>query len=110
MDLELKNLESYIGTTSYYKVFGVLVTDGVKYIMENGYSWFVTDAISVIITKLRNHDFLVVKLEVKNSTADLIISDGNNNILYKQHYKFTDAKRNLTLYYQNGVLMLASEY
>ena len=117
-DLELKQLDSFIGTFNYYNVMGIVVTDGVKYIMDNGYSWFVTDAIAVIICPppklreyLRINSFLVVKLSnLKNNQCDMIMEDGNDNILYKQHYKFTDAKRELTLFYSNGVLMLASEY
>jgi len=37
-DLELKALNEFIGTQNYYRYMGVLLTDGVKYIMENGYS------------------------------------------------------------------------
>jgi hypothetical protein len=97
-------------------VFGVLVTEGVKYIMDNGYSWFVTDFIAVIkfrekFPKLRNHPFLTVKLKLTgDSEADMIIEDGNYNELYRQHYDFTDAKKELTLFYTDDVLMLNSEY
>ena len=115
-DLELKALGGFIGTEQYYKVLGELVTDGVKYIMDNGYAWFVTDALSVIaftekFPKLRNQPFLSVKLKrTGDSEAELIIEDGNYNQLYKQHYDFTDAKRDLTLFYENGVLLLNSEH
>ena len=118
-DLELKGLGSFIGTQNYYAVLGANVTDGVKYIMDNGYSWFVTDAIAVIkfrdkFPKLRNQPFLSVKLvllgDVARWEADLIIEDGNYNQLYKQHYDFTDAKRELTLFYTDNVLMLSNEY
>ena len=47
-DLELKDLGQYYGTTQYYNIMGVNITDGVEYIMKNGYSWFVTDTIAVI--------------------------------------------------------------
>ncbi|GAG90306.1 unnamed protein product, partial [marine sediment metagenome] len=46
-DRELKDLGQFTGTTQYYRVFGVNVTDGVKYVMDNGYAWLVTDAIAV---------------------------------------------------------------
>lgn len=114
-DLELKALGQFIGTQHHYKTFPFgKVTDGVKYVMDNGYGWFVTDALSVIgfyqRGKLRNEPFLTVELEQADSEADLIITDGNNNELYRQHYAFTDAKRNLKLYYEYGVLLLASEH
>jgi hypothetical protein len=116
-DLELKGLNGFIGTQNYYQYMGVLFTDGVKYIMENGYSWFVTDAIAVIIANqtirrhLQNDDFLTVELKLTaENEADMIITDGNDTQLYKQHYDFTDAKKDLKLFYTGNVLMLSSEY
>jgi hypothetical protein len=116
-DLELKGLNEFYGTQNYYQYMGVLFTDGVKYLMENGYSWFVTDAIAVIVAhpKIRRHlqkdDFLTVKLKLTGEyEADMIITDGNDTQLYRQHYDFTDAKRELKLFYTGNVLMLASEY
>jgi len=112
-DLDLKGLGGYIGTEHYYDVFGINVTDGVKYIMDNGYSWFVTDAIAVIKCneRLRSQPFLSVKLRrTGDHEADLLIEDGNHNEFYRQHYGFTDAKRDLTLFYENGVLLLNSEH
>lgn len=111
-DLELKELGGFIGTQEYHRVLGALVTDGVNYVMKNGYAWFVTDALAVIVGKprLRAQPFLSVKLRQKRSEANLIIDDGNGNVLYRQHYGFTDAKRDLTLFWEEGVLLLASEH
>ena len=111
-DLELKGLEHFIGSERYYRVMNAIITDGVNYIMQNGYAWLVTDALSVIKTKLRNEEFLSVKLQVdkENMEAEMIITDGNENILYKQYYEYTDAKRDLTLFFENNTLMLNSEY
>ena len=111
-DLQLKALGQFYGTQQYYNVMGVNVTDGIKYIMDNGYSWFVTDAIAVIrfTRKLKDQPFLAVMLEQADREADLVITDGNDNELYRQHYKYTDAKRNLTLFYEYGVLLLNSEH
>ena len=111
-DLELKDLNSYFGSEHYYKVLGALVTDGVNYIMKNGYSWFVMDALSIIKTKFKNEEFITVELKInkEKKTADMIITDGNNNELYKQHYEYTDAKRDLKLFYENNVFMLSNEY
>ena len=120
-DLELKALNNYYGTQNYYLYMGVLFTDGIRYIMENGYSWFVTDAIAVIVAhpKIRQHlqkdDFLVIRLKLNKdrggfTTADMIIEDGNYKELYRQHYNITNAKRELKLFYTGNVLMLSSEY
>lgn len=111
-DLELKALGQFIGTEKYYNVLGVRVTDGVKYAMDNGYAWFITDALAVIICtpRLRKDTFLAVKLKQKGNEANLTIEDGNGKVFYRQHYGFTDAKRDLTLFYEDGVLLLNSEH
>ena len=113
MDLDLKDLESFIGTSSYYNMMGIDITDGIVYLMENGYSWFVSDAISVIIAdkNISKKDFLAIKLLVSNDqTAKMVITDGNDKKLYTQEYKWTDAKRDLVLFYIDGVLILSNEY
>jgi len=112
-DLELKALNGFIGTQNYWRHMGVNLTDGVKYIMDNGYAWFVTDTI-IAIAKTHNlliQPFLTINLKLTgNNTADLIIEDGDYNELYRQHYEFTDAKRELKLFFTDNVLMLNSEY
>jgi len=118
-DLELRDLPYYHGTFQYHNVMGVNVTDGIIYIMQNGYSWFVTDTLAVIKIppkKLKEYlakdYFLSITLELKNGEADLEITDGNYNVLYRQHYTLTDAKRELKLFYdkRTNVLMLSGEY
>lgn len=119
MDLELEELGNFYGTENYYSMGALFrninVTDGVKYIMDNGYSWFVTDALSVIVTRIDflESEFLTVRLRVDldKSTAKMTIEDGNNNVLYEQDYAYTNAKvKELVLFYSNGVLMLNSEW
>jgi len=118
-DLELRDLSQYHGTLQYHNVMNTNVTDGIIYIMNNGYSWFVTDALAVIKLPpkklkeyLRKDYFLSITLELKNGEADLKITDGNYNVLYRQHYTVTDAKRELKLFYdaRANVLMLSGEY
>ena len=111
-DLELKELPYFCGTEKYYGVWGVRLTEGIKYIMDNGYSWFVTDMIVVLITKAKENEFMTVKLNVKNNKATAKITDGNEKVLHSQEYGYTDAKitEELVLFFRNGVLMLAREY
>ena len=111
-DLELKGLDYFIGSERYYRVMNAIITDGVNYIMQNGYAWLITDALIVIKTKLINEEFLSIKLQVnkEKNTAIMLITDGNNRVLYKQYYNYTDAKRDLTLFFENNTLMLNSEY
>jgi len=113
-DLTLKDLNQYYGTEQYHNVMGVNVTDGINYIIQNGYSWFVTDFISLVKHEsIKEQEFLSIKLKLNthgNKTALMEITDGNENILYTQRYDYTNAKRELNLYFTNEVLLLSGEY
>jgi hypothetical protein len=111
-DLSLKQLNQYFGTERYYNVFDFNVTEGINYIMNNGYSWFVTDVLSVVLfnKEIQSQEFLSIKLKVLNNKAEVTITNGNDKILSKYKYKYTDAERDLNLYLTNNVLMLSSEY
>ena len=89
-DLELREVEQYCGTESYHQVMGSNVTDGVFYVMSNGYSWFVTDFLALILCnhkKLREQEFLSIKLKLKDGKGTMEVTDGNGKVLYTQEYK-----------------------
>ena len=105
-------LSQFHGTTQYFNVMNVNVTDGVKYLMDNGYSWLVTDFIVVAKMKrvLKNEEFLSVKLKLDGSKGQMIVTDGNGKKLYVQNYEYTDAKEEVKMFFTNNVLMFTSEY
>jgi len=113
-DLELKKLDHFFGgTENYYKFhMGTVITEGVKYVCDNGYYWFVSDAVIAIKAKRLDKKswFLVARLKLDDSKAKMIIDDGDGNVLHTQSYEFTDAKRELELYFADDVVMLPSEY
>jgi hypothetical protein len=113
-DLELKSLGSFYGSEHYYRLMGgINATDGVHYIMENGYSWMVSDAAVILRMepKVRGQDFVVVRLKLlPEGKAKVVYEDGNVNVLFEQSYDFTDAKKELELFFADEVIMLASEY
>jgi len=118
-DLELKALHQFNGTLNYYRYLGILITDGIVYIMQNGYSWLVSDAIITIHfdkriqNYLKNENFIAIKLKVnrENKTAKVTFEDGNYNVLAYKLYDYTNAKiEELVLFYVDGVLMLSNEY
>ncbi len=117
-DLELKDLGYFHGSESYYRLMGgVVATEGVHYIIANGYAWFATDAVAVLKADprlkeyLSHDDFVAIKLQLlPESQARMLMEDGNGHELYSQAYDYSDAKVNLELFYTGGVLMLASEY
>lgn len=116
-DLSLSDIDQYYGTQGYANVMGVNVTDGVRYVMENGYSWSVTDAIVILKMnkKVRRESFVHLKLRIqekkgKGNEAIMYYEDGNGNVLYRQKYKWTNAHSEFDMYFTNGVLMLQGEY
>ena len=116
IDLNLKDLNQFYGTVNYYNLnlfkINYKLTDGANYVAENGYTWFITDALINIKMKahLKNLEFYSIKLILlKNNKAKVIITDGND-IINTQYYDFTDAKKDITLFYTNNVIMLNSEY
>jgi hypothetical protein len=112
MKIEEK-LKEFYGTEHYYSlgpIFKTKATDGVAFLMESGYSWFVTDSLAVIECDIKTQDFLVAKLAVKEGKAVMEISDGNGNVFHTQHYNFTDSDDGeLKLFIENGVVMLPGE-
>jgi len=113
-DLELKSLGNFHGSEHYYRLMGgINATDGVHYVMQNGYSWLVTDAAVILRMepKVRGQDFVVVRLKLlPEGGGKVTYEDGNGNILYEQSYEWTDAKKELKLFFADNVIMLASEY
>lgn len=114
-DLELKKLDFFSGSENYYRCMGVLITDGVKYVAENGYAWLVIDAISKIKfdKKLRNEDFISIKLEIpKEGEAVVIFKNADGKVIKKEKYKYSNVKREFKMYYDraSNVLMLSGEY
>jgi len=113
-DLSLKELGHFTGSEGYFNVMGFKATDGIGYIMKNGYSWFVTDFLAVAMFRKdkewKDEEFICIKLEVKDKKAKMIVTDGNEKELYTQKYKYTNAEKDLTLYLCDDVLLLAGEY
>lgn len=115
-DLMLSRLGDFEGGSDNLYTMGCCsITEGVKYVMDNGYSWFVTDAMAVLQTvkKVKNEPFVVITLKpTKDGGAIVTYDDGNGNILYKQKYEFSDAKREVKLYYSGdmNLLLLPIEY
>lgn len=110
-DLELKEIGQYYGTTQYWDVMGVNVTDGIKYVMDNGYSWLVTDASVILKMVLAKERFVVIKSKLEeDGTVNVKYFNGDGEELYRQDYEWSDAKAEIKFYYTNNVLMLPGEY
>jgi hypothetical protein len=113
-DLMLGDLNNFAGGSDrVYNIGPCNITDGVKYIMNNGYGWMVTDAAATLKMhgKVKDEPFVVVKLSPQEDGGAIVTyGDGNGKILYRQKYEWSDAKREVKLYYSAGTLMLPVEY
>jgi len=123
-DKKLSILDSFIGTQNYYDMGvlfrGIKITDGVRYVSENGYSYLVTDILSILTAcrKIRRYlatDYFlsIVFIAYPNRKGEIIFSDGNGNTVFKKTYRYTDAEVDkIKFFYDERVkiLMLASEW
>jgi hypothetical protein len=89
----LSNFYNGFNNTFRNPLFRSLVySDGVKYVSDNGGGWLIVDILAHLChnPKLRNQEFVVAKLKVKDSVAMLTLDDGNGHILARQSYPYTD--------------------
>ncbi|AKA35378.1 DUF6876 family protein [Flagellimonas lutaonensis] len=117
-----QNLQHFTGTEMFYyiPILRTRFTDGLKYLanVADCY-WLITDA-SVIAKSLKNRsefitiDFKRMSEEKQDYTgyeAEIIYSDGNDNVLETHRYNATDFPLDeLRLFFVNDTLMLPSEY
>ena len=111
------NVSQFTGTENYYRVMPRLViTDGVRYLANQANSyWLVSLIYSHLTTQPICSEFVVARLTVIGKTADLVLDDGNDQIIAKQAIEYTDFPLGeVTIYcsYQGKtwVLLLPSEY
>jgi len=117
-----EGLQHFHGTEMFYQIplLRTRFTDGLKYLSEAAECfWLITDT-SVIAKSLMNRsefitiDFRRLSEERQDLTgyeAEIIYTDGNDNILEKHGYRATDFPLDeLRLFFVNGTLMLPSEY
>ena len=111
------NLSHFTGTENYYRVMPRLViTDGVQYLANQANSyWLVSLIYSHLMSNAIYSEFVVARLTVIGKTADLVLDDGNDQIICEQHIEYTDFPLDeVTIYcsYQERlwVLLLANEY
>lgn len=109
------DLTAFIGTEHWHRHAlnrHMLVTDGVKFFAETaGCYWFLDIVATEIFRILATHPFLVIDLDVASDKAEILVSDGNDVVLFKRHIRFTDAPDGLWRFYlTDNVLLLPSEY
>ena len=114
---ELKaNLEQFYGTENYYAnwLLKYRYTDGVHYFIKQTDAFWFLEEINIIYVQLQNQgkaEFLSIKAISNGKKADIIVSDGNNNLLKKKHISLTDLPEGEWKFFlTNNILLLPTEY
>lgn len=91
----LKELEQFIGTEYYYRHFipFVLLTEGTKYIYENGAAWLIDKIASLQleknISKIIKQNW-ILETNKREHSAVLKMTTGNDNLIYSERINYTD--------------------
>jgi hypothetical protein len=116
---ELKTqLSQFSGTEGYTRLMGnVLLTDGAVFLADNAQAWWLMDVYASYLLHIDGdrEPFTCLKLTVSDNSAMVVIEDGNDHLIAKQHIEYTDFPlQTITLYGCWGedgwVVMLPSEY
>lgn len=119
MNNELEqNLRQFIGTQCYYRVYpDLLITEGINYLAEEAGCYWLVDLYWSHLKSIdqNQNPFTVLKLQVKDTAADIVIEDGNDNLLASQFVAYTDFPLASFVLYgcwtgSTWVVMLTSEY
>lgn len=119
LPLTAADLAQFTGTSQYYQhPLGLKYTDGVKYLAENGQAYWLLDAIASwqADPKIRDdrqlQEIQFWKLTVNpDQSATLVCEQDLNDIAVTQAIPFTDfGLESVTIYCQQGVMLLPSEY
>lgn len=113
------DLRQFTGTTQWYAhPLGVLLTDGVLYLAERGNAFWLIDLIAVYQFDPRIlHDAMLQQIQFWRLTVNtdrsavLICERDSDDVAITLDIPFTDFPlSSITLYCQDGVLLLPSEY
>ncbi|MCK0124519.1 hypothetical protein MWU76_08905 [Gelidibacter sp. F2691] len=117
-----EQLEHFHGTEMFYQIplLRTRFTDGLKYLANVADCfWLITDTSVMAKSLIPRSEFITIdfkrlskeKQDITGYEAEIIYTDGNDNVLEKQSYKVTDFPLDeLRLFFVNDTLMLPSEY
>ena len=111
------DLKMFTGTEQWFKhplSSNFLYTDGVKFFAEHcggGAYWFLDILATELADLQETEDFMSITLIVVDSSAKILVDDGNGNILHTREVDYTDAEEGAwKFFFTNNVLLLPSEY
>jgi hypothetical protein len=111
------DLKMFTGTEQWFRhplSSNFLYTDGVKFFAEHcggGAYWFLDILATELADLQETEDFMSITLIVVDSSAKILVDDGNGNILHTREVDYTDAEEGAwKFFFTNNVLLLPSEY
>jgi len=111
-------LGQFTGTTQYARLYAHLfLTDGAVFLAEQAKSWWLLDVYASYLLHINGNKepFTCLKMTVSDNSAMVVIEDGNDHVIAKQHIEYTDFPLPSIMLYgcwgEDGwVVMLPSEY
>ena len=108
-------LSQFTGTESYYKyVGGTMLTDGAKYLADEGQCYWLLDIIASLklVPECEGEEFMSCTFtKNENGGGTFVADDGNENVLYTQEIEFTDFPEDeINLFFIDNIILLPSEY
>lgn len=111
-----QGMRHFTGTESYHRVtFGLVATDGVKWLCENAECYWLLDAIAshqpdaLKDPMLRDMQFWT--LTVRDNTATLVCERDSGDVAIRQRIAYTDFPLpEVRIWVQRGVAMIPNEY
>ena len=109
-------LNQFTGTEQYFKsnmfVPKMVHTEGVQYFCDKASAYWFLDIIATeVFPMLKDEPFISILLQVKNGSATIFISDGNDETLETRTIEYTDCPDgDYKFFFTDNVLMLTSEY
>jgi len=117
LGLDKLALSQFTGTSAYYKISRKhVLTDGTRYLAEQGACFWMMDAIASHLCEIGTADwFVLVRVHVTEGRAVMIYEDGNDREHARQEIPYSDFPLDsVTLYacwdQEHWVIMLPSEY
>ena len=117
LGLDKLTLAQFTGTADYYRISRKhVLTDGTRYLAEQGTCFWMMDAIASHLCEIGTEDwFVLVRVQVTEGRAVMIYEDGNDREHARQEIPYTDFPLDsITLYacwdQEHWVIMLPSEY
>ena len=112
------SLRQFTGTQQYARLTRtVVLTEGALYLAEQGQCFWLFDLYASYLSAINSDKdgFTCLKLSRANTSASVIIDDGNGRVLAKQNIEYTDFPLSAISLYgcwsgDFWVVMLTSEY